>query len=273
MLTQVDVTTAFGTLFSFPLYDISEGYTVKDIDGLDPVKATLVYSSFAGQDGSQFQSARRENRNLVLKLGYEPDYALTTVQALRSKLYKGFMPKSVVKLKFYEDTGLIVYINGRVESFDSPRFTKDPDGTISIICEVPDFDTLVTLTQSGMSTTGTTTTDFEYGGSVETGFLFTLNVDRVMSGFTLYNTDASNTQRVMPFVAPMEAGDILKISTVPGNKYALLNRLGVDESVMYGVSSGANWLNLFPGLNKIRVLASGAAVPWTIDYTTKYGGL
>lgn len=273
MLTQVDVTTAFGTLFSFPLYDISDGYTVKDIDGLDPVKATLVYSSFAGQDGSQFQSARRENRNLVLKLGYEPDYALTTVQALRANLYKGFMPKSRVGLKFYEDTGLIVYIDGTVESFDSPRFTKDPDGTISIICEVPDFDTLITLTQSGNSTSTALTTDFVYDGSIETGFLFTLNVNRVLTGFTLYNTDASNTQRVMPFAAPMEAGDVLRISTVPGNKYAKLTRLGVETSVLYGVSSGANWLNLFPGLNKIRVLASGAAVPWTIAYTTKYGGL
>src|SRR6478752_4878357 len=127
MLTKVEVRTAQGILYTFPLYDYSDGYTVKDIDGLDPVKAELVFSTFAGQDESTFQSARRGNRNIILKLGYEPDYALTSVQALRAKLYNGFMPKSVVQLRFYEDTGLTVNISGRVESFDSPRFTKEPD--------------------------------------------------------------------------------------------------------------------------------------------------
>lgn len=273
MLTKVEVRTAAGTLFTFPIYDIADGYTVRDIEGLDPVKATLVYSSFAGQDGSTFQSARRENRNLILKLGYEPDYALTTTQILRSKLYSGFMPKSKVALRFYEDTGLVVNISGTVESFDSPRFTKDPDGTISIICENSDFDTLVTLRQSGVTTPGSVTTDLQYDGTIETGFLFTLNVNRTLTGFTFYSTDASNTQRSMPFAAPMVAGDVLKISTIPGNKYAVLTHAGADVSVLYGVSAGANWLNLFPGLNKLRVLAAGAAVPWTLDFTTKYGGL
>lgn len=273
MLTKVEARTAAGTLFTFPIYDIADGYVVEDIEGLDPVKATLVYSSFAGQDGSTFQAARRENRNVILKLGYEPDYAQTTTQILRSKLYQGFMPKSKVQLRFYEDTGLVVNVSGTVESFLSPRFTKDPIGTISIICENPDFDTLETLRLSGVTTPGSINTELTYDGTIETGFLFTLNADRTMTGFTMYNTDMSNTQYSMPFASAMVAGDVLRISTVPGNKYAVLTHAGADVSVLYGVSAGASWLQLFPGLNKLRVLAAGAAVPWTIDFTTKYGGL
>jgi hypothetical protein len=183
------------------------------------------------------------------------------------------MPKSQVDLRFYEDTGLIVNIAGRVESFDSPRFAKEPDGTISIICEISDFDTRIPLTLAGVSTAGGTVTPVTYEGSIETGFDFTMFVDRTITGFTIYNTDASNTQRSMPFASPMVAGDILRIGTVPGRKYATLTHAGADQSVLYGVSPAANWLNLFPGLNNVRVLLAGAAVPWEIVYTTKYGGI
>lgn len=273
MLTKLEVRNPQGQLLSLPLLDYSNGYTIENIDGLDPVKATLVYSDFAGQDLSTFQSARRDRRNIVLQVGFEPNYALTNVLTLRRNLYKWFMPKTPLQLRFYEDDGLTVNISGRVESNDSPRFTKDPDGTFSIICEDSNFVDLTARTYSGMTTAGTTTTDGVYNGSIETGFLFTLNVDRTISGFTLYNTPADNTQRSLIFNTPMVAGDVLKISTIPGNKYAILTHGGVDSSVLYGVSPASNWLNLFPGTNKIRALVSGAGIPWTIAYTDKYGGL
>lgn len=273
MTTKVEVRTAFGALLTLSLQDISEGYAIKDIDGLDPVKATLVFSSFAGQDGSQFQSARRENRTITLKLGYEPNFAVTTASILRQRLYEYLMPKSLVQLRFYEDAGLVVNISGRVETFDSPRFTKDPDATIGIVCENSDFDTLVNLNFGGNTTEGTATTDRTYDGSVETGFLFTLNVNRTISGFTLYNTLSDNTQRSLAFSSPMVAGNVLKLSTRAGNKFATLTNAGADSSVLYGVSSSSNWISLFPGVNKLRVLLAGAVIPWTIDYTTKYGGL
>lgn len=273
MLTKVEVRTSFGALLTLFLQDISEGFSVKDIDGLDPVKATLIFSTNAGQDGSQFQSARRENRNVVLKLGYEPNFQLTSTSALRQRLYGVLMPKSLVQLRFYEDNGLVVNVSGRVETFDSPRFTKEPDAIIGIVCEIPDFDTLVTLTASGNTTGSSATTDVYYNGSVETGFLFTMLVNRSVNGFTIYNTLSDNTVRSLTFAASIQAGDILEISTRPGNKYATLNRAGAESSLLYGVTPTSNWLALFPGMNKFRVLLTGAAIPWTIGYTTKYGGL
>ena len=273
MLTKVEVRTTFGTLLTLSLLDISEGYSVKDIDGLDPVKATLVFSAYAGQDGSQFQSARRENRTVTLKLGYEPNFALTNTSALRQRLYGVLMPKSLVQLRFYEDTGLTVNISGRVESFDSPRFTKDPDATIGIVCEISDFDTLVPVLLTAATTASTTLTELIYPGTVESGFLLTLNVNRTITGFTFYNTLVDNTQRTLSFSAPLVAGDVVKISTRSGNKFATLTRAGADSSVMYGVSPSSNWVNLFPGSNKLRVLIAGVTMPYTIEYSAKYGGL
>lgn len=274
MITKVEIRTAQGGLLTLPLQDISEGYSVEDIDGLDPVDAILVFSSFAGQDGSQFQSARRENRYLTLKIGYEPDPAVTTASKLRQKLYGYLLPKSVVQLRFYDDDIPVpVNIVGRVEKFNSPRFTKDPDATINITCENPDFDTLVTKTFGANSTSGSTETNRTYDGTVETGFIFTFNINRSISGFTLYSTDEANTLRSLIVNDTFLNGDVVKISTKPGNKYATRTRAGVTSSILYAVSPSSNWINLFPGLNKLRVLVAGAGIPWTIEYTDKYGAL
>lgn len=273
MLVKVEARTDQGKLLTLSLTDYTEGITIEDITGLDPVKATLVYSDFAGQDLSSFQSARREKRNLVFTLGFEPDYVSSNVRDIRRKLYSFFMPKTNVNLRFYEDDGLVVNIAGRVESFDSPRFTKDPDATISIICENSNFVDLTPRLFNGSTTAGSTESPLNYNGSVETGFLFTLNVNRSITSLTLHNTPEDNVAKQMPVSIAMVAGDILKISTIPGNKFATLTHLGADQSVLYGIDPSANWLNLFPGLNKLRVLASGAVIPYSIAYTDKYGGL
>lgn len=273
MLEKVEIRTDAGTLLTLPLTDYSEGYILENVEGLDPVDAQLVFSSFAQQDGTQFQSAQRENRFLTFNIGFEPNYVSTSVRDLRRRLYSFLMPKSNVRLRFYEDDGLVVEIAGRVEKHQAPRFTKDPDSIVNITCNLPDFVDLTPVTVSGNTTAGTTTTDHNYLGSSETGFVFQMNVDRTISGFTIYNSPADNSLRSLIFATPMVAGDIIKISTVPGDKYAKLTHLGVETSVLYGVNTASEWLKLYQGINQLRVSLAGAVIPWTIDYTTKYGGL
>lgn len=275
MITKIEARTSGGTLLTMQLLDYSEGFTVENVDGLDPVDATLVYSDFAGQDLAAFQSARRGNRDLILTLGFEPNWALTTPAALRRRLYNFFMPKSQVKLRFYQDDAPTVEIAGRVEKNATPRFTKEADATITVVCEDSNFVDLTARNFTGYTTADTVATPCSYpdSGTVETGFLFTMPITRTINGFTIFNTPADNVQRSFPFLAPMVAGDVVKISTVPGNKFVTLTRAGVDSSLMYGVSPSANWLNLFPGLNNIRVALAGSVMSWEIDYMTKYGGL
>lgn len=273
MLTKVEVRNSGGAVLTLPFQDISGGYSLRDVDGLDPVKATLVTSSFATRDGTEYESARRDSRNLILKLGFEPDWVLTTVKALRDNLYKWFMTKQYVELRFYEDTGLVVSIVGRVESNDSPRFTSDPDATISVVCFNPDFLGMTNERISGNSVSDSTESLVNYVGTSETGFLFTLNVNRDISGFALYQRGIDGVQYELDFAADILSGDAIKISTQSGNKYVTLTRGGVDSSLLYGVSPSSPWLVLTPGANYLRLLISGDPIPYTIDYTDKYGAL
>lgn len=273
MITKVEIRNPAGALLTLELDDISDGIVLQEISGLDPVKATIVSSSFANADGSQYHSSRRENRNILLTLGLEPDYVTTTVQDLRNLLYEYLMPRQEVNLRFYNSSGLIVNISGRVETFESALFVREPVVEISIICFDPDFVELESIELEGNTTSTTSETSINYDGTVETGIEFVLNLDRTLTEFTIYHTPPDGTTRLFDFAAEMIADDVLKINTNVGSKGATLTRATTTSSVLYGVSPQANWIELARGTNMIRVYAEGDEIPYTITYTNRYGGL
>lgn len=273
MLTNVQITTDQGAVLMLPLQDPSEGYLVKDIDGLDPVKANMVSSSFANLDGEQYQSSRREPRNIIFKLGLNPDYTTGSVRELRKRLYGFFMPKTRVHMRFFAEGEDPVDIYGRIETFDAPLFTREPEATISLICHQPDFYSPDPIVIAGNTVANTTEFLIDYEGDIETGIKFKLSPNRSLSEFTIYHRPADNTLRMLEFDAPLSAGDVLDISTISRAKGATLTRAGAGTPILYGVSPFANWINLYPGPNYLRVYAAGAAIPYTIEYNNKFGGL
>lgn len=272
MLTLLEVRSQGGIL-GLSLMDPELGYDVQDIQGLDPVKATLVSSSFAQQDGAQYQSSRRETRNILLRLGFNPDYAIDDVRALRTRLYPFFMPKTPVSLRFFMDDDLTVDIPGVVESFESAMFSQEPVVDISVMCFDPDFIEPDPVVVAGSTTAGSTVSTLNYTGTVEAGIQFQLNVNRTLTEFTIYHQAPDGSLRSMDFQGSLVSGDVVVINTVSGNKYAELTRSGTTSSILYGISPQSNWLELDTGANGIRVYAEGAAIPYTITYTRRYGGL
>lgn len=272
-----------GGLLTLQLGDTSSGFYVQEFTGLDPVKANIVSSSFANQDGAIFQSARRDTRNITIKIGLDPDPAVNTVRGLRQQLYNFFMPKSQVTMKFFvDDTDDAVedgyQIIGRVETMSSAMFSTSsgaPVVDISIICFDPDFIDPVTVTNSSLTSADTVSTHFPYVGTSPTGLVFTLNINRTVGEFTLYYMDPNSVVWSMDVVMPGNfiAGDVVTISTVPGNKYATLTRSGTQSSILYAVSPQSTWPQFAPGDNWLRVYATGASMPASVSYNTRFGGL
>lgn len=273
MLSRVEVRTRQGSILNLTLDDPSNGFVVGEIEGLGPVNATLVSSGFAGVDGEQFHNAKREKRNIKFNIELQPDYITNTVKELRQELYDFLMPKAEVMLRFVDSDDTYVDIWGRVESNDPSIFTKEPSSDISIVCFNPDFVDPTAITVSGTSTALTNELEIIYDGTVETGFVFTMTVNRTLNDFSIYHTPPDGSLRIVDFSAPLVAGDILEISSVTGAKGATLTHLGSDKSLLYGISPQSPWLQLEKGSNKFRVYATGAGVPYTIAFTTKHGGL
>lgn len=273
MLSIIEVRNNAGGLLTLPLQDPDNGYFVEDVEGLDPVKANIVSTSFAGQDGEQYQASQREKRNIILTLGVDAGYLAESVRALRKYLYQFFMPKADVSLRFYDDEIGAVDISGKVESFDFPLFTKDPTGAISILCMRPEFYVNTPTIFSQDTVADTTEIPLAYDGDIETGFDFEIDIDRDIDGFTIYNRRPDNNITIMDVEYAFLSGDVVKISTINNQKGVRLTRAGIESSILYSLSPTAPWINLWPGTNNIRVAVDGAGIPYTITYTTKYGGL
>lgn len=272
MLTKIEVTNEQGQLLVLPIYEPSEGIFVKEIDGLDPVKAILVSSSFATVDGAQYQSSRRETRDITMKFGMELGYGLD-IRGIRQRLYSFFMPKTNVRLSFFVEGVDPVDIYGRIEVMESPLFTQEPEAFITLRCFDPDFFDPTPTIISQSTVTGTTEFLVQYDGTVETGIELVMTTPRDLSALDIFHRAPDGTLRSLEFEAALLANDKLTISTVTGAKGATRTRAGSDTSVLYGISPYSYWINLFPGANYLRVVATGTAIPFTIEYTTKYGGL
>lgn len=274
MIISLEVSNPQGALLNLPFDDESGSFFVESIEGLEPVKATLVSSGFAQLDGAQYQSSRREPRNIKIRLGLEPADT-ESVQDLRDRLYEFFMPKTQANLKFRLSggTGASRDISGRIEEFLAPLFVKEPAADISLMCFDPDFYDPVSVVVEGATTDLQTPFVVAYPGTVETGFVFNLTVNRTLSAFTIYHTSPDGILNSIDFTYPLLAGDVLTISTAQGAKSIMLKRGNADSSVLYGMSAQSNWLELQQGDNSFRVYAVGAAVPFTMTYVAKYGGL
>jgi hypothetical protein len=283
LFTKALVTNSQGNVLTLQLGDLSGGIEVRDISGLDPVKATLVSSSFANQDGEIYQSSRRGPRNITMKLGLQEVPGTSTLLAVRRMVYSIFRPKDQVTLTFYvDDTDDSIedgyQIVGRVESCQSSMFSQDPEVDVSIVCFDPDFVDPVAVMTYNMTSVDVNPTYFPYVGTVETGFAATISVHHAISEFSLIYKDPGNMTWTMDVAYPFLVGDFVRIVTTPGIKEATLTRGSTQSSILYAISPQSTWAKFAPGDNHLQLsvpgdVVVGGSISATIAYLKRFGEL
>lgn len=274
-LQSVSIIGPNGETLNLTLQDQNSSYFVKEILGLDPVNATIASTSFGTVDGAQYVSSRLEARNIVLTLGFNPDYSTTNIAKLRTALYRKMLPKLPVTLIFTSDDAPQVKTLGRIETFESPSFTKDPEARISVLCFDPDFySTTVTNVNMSSNTNAGTNDTIVYSGAAPTGFKLFLYPNRSISAVNLYVANSYNEVSYLAFSGPLLANDVVEISTIPGEKGVWLTRSpAAKTSVLYYLGVISSWPRLTPGNNLMRVFTDAPVIPCKLEYTEKYGGL
>ncbi len=130
-----------------PLRSYDESHlAVTNIDGLAPMAGTINLDDNAGADGSIFNSARAQNRNIVITMkpfyedGYDFDgnYIRQSMEVCRRKIYLIFPLKKKVRLKF-ETESRTYYIDGYVETINADYFGDLEGAQVSILCPDPYF--------------------------------------------------------------------------------------------------------------------------------------
>lgn len=238
------------------ILDLSSEHNIviTGIDGLAPPAATIVTNNIVMYDGSRFNSARVNQRNIVIRMRLVKDVAET-----RILLYKYFKIKQWCKIYFSNELR-DVYCEGYVETFENDRFALNNEIQISIICPSPWFKELDEITfnmafslslfefpffieesiefsvlEENLLTTITNT------GDVETGVLLELSATSEVVNPRIFNAD---TREMIGLNFTMQNGDLIRISTFKGSKYVKLFRRGEESNIINHIMDNPDWFQL-----------------------------
>lgn len=247
---------------------------ILNIDGLDPVKASVNTSPFGSVDGTSYTGSDVLSRNIVLTLKPNPNWNTWTHEKLRRLIYSYFMPKLITRLVFYSDDMIPVEIFGVVESVGNNMFSDEPKIIVSIICPDPYFSALDATVYAGQN--GVLRT-FEYGGNVDAGMI--VKVTEVSGAPPTTIGIQLGEPKVSYFgaMATVGATKYFELSSIPMRKYVQQVNIGsgVIENLLSKVyiQEGSLWPTLQPGENEFKVITNGGVQDYELMFYERFGGL
>lgn len=282
MLTQVKAYSSWRSAPVLPLSEESRPETdliqIRNIDGLDPVKASVSTSPFGAVDGTAFTGASVLSRNIVLTLHPNPDWDNWTYESLRRLLYSYFMPKRQTRLVFISDDLVPVEISGYVESCEINMFSKDPELLVSIICPDPYFTAVDPIVITGQTVRpGGESRIVEYNGTIEAGIKVKVT----------WLTAPNPTDIAIQFGDPritffgvhgtVDPTLYFETSSIPMRKFVQNVNIGTGVitnllSKIY-VQEGSYWPSLQPGENEFSVITDQGEQDWELTIFERFGGL
>lgn len=288
MIKSVTITNYLGESVKIELADgdPEHGMIIKNITGLGPPKANVSMTDLATMDGSLFNSARVEKRNIVI-------YMLFTfapqIEDSRQRTYKYFPIKKPLTFLIETDNRIVETV-GVVELNEPDIFSKDESNQISLVCDDPYF---YSAGENGRNITiffgieplfefifsnesldepllefGSIENETEktiyYEGDAEIGIIITIHAIGEAGNITIYNTGTREVMRINAGKIEaltgtgIVAGDDIIITTVRGNKKIYLLRGGRYTNILNALDKNSDWFQLAKGEN-------------VFAYTAEYG--
>jgi hypothetical protein len=255
---------------------------ITNIEGLDPVKAAVNLSPLGSSDGTAYTGSSVLGRNIVLTLHPNPDWDTWTFEGLRRLLYSYFTPKQRVRLEFYSDDMIPVFIEGIVESAEVNQFSKDPELVVSVICPDPYFTALEPIILTGLTINPIdvpTVIEINYEGSVEAGIHteVTYSADPAPNEITIQigDPDISSFKVIKDAVADLN--NYFEMSSLPAQKFVQSVNIGtgVITSLLSKthIQEGSAWPMLVPGKNEWSVITDVGEHAWELTYFERFGAL
>lgn len=302
MIQSLTVTNYLGESLTIPMKNSeSTGFILHDMTGLGPPTASVNTSKVATKDGSKYNSARAEERNIVLPMYFTP---IPTIEDARHRSYKYFPLKKPVILAFKTDNRECQIV-GYVET-NEPDICSDREGCqVSIICPNPYFSSIYdTVTSfSGVeaafefpfSNEDTSNARIEFGkivakaenlvryeGDAESGVQIRIAASATVKNITIYNVDTRGTMHIYhdKLVAltgsGIVKGDEIIITTDKGSRSVTLLRNGKSTNILNAIDPrNDEWFSLTKGDNIFAYTADEGSdyLMFMVDHTTLYEGI
>ncbi|MDO4292059.1 MAG: phage tail family protein [Eubacteriales bacterium] len=291
MIKKIVITNYLGNSLELDLSRPEKsGFAIKSIDGLGPAKGNVNMTEISTNDGSQFNSARLSNRNLVFNLMFvETD--TETIEDIRQKSYRYFPVKKRLTITVKTDNRTLE-TSGYVESNEPDIFSETEGCQISIVCGNPYF--------YSAGEDGTNETDFygvtpafefpfsneslvepllemgiieirsenvvTYEGDADIGITITIHAVGEATNITIYNIGTReemfiDTEKFAAIVGSgIQFGDDIIITTIRGEKGIVLLRDGVTTNILNCLGKGSTWFSLTKGDNLFAYTAETGGI-------------
>ena len=263
-----DMSDAFTMVLNSPTNVTSDtGFVVSKIDGLGPVDADINTTEMA-VDGDHFNSARIGKRNIVMELIFYSEVG-DGIESVRQYSYRLFPTKKPVYIEI-ETSNRKVYTKGYVEKNEPDIFSDMESNQVSIICPNHEWydaeDSQITELTTGIDT------EIDYEGEVEVGGYLVMEIDAAVTApvadgipaFTISCVNPDGDAQQIQVFTPTDGfvqGDILTISSVPGNKFCIwTDTADADNPALNLLNQNPDWIVIKPGLNTIRVDDPNSAI-------------
>lgn len=278
MIKSITVTNYLGDSIKLELGRPEQsGFLIKSISGLGPSKANINTTEVSTNDGSLFNSARLNQRNIVFEFIFVESINRESIEDIRQKSYKYFPIKKNVDL-LIETDNRIVKATGYVESNEPNIFSSQESAQISIICPDPYFystkktvtifSSIEPLFEFPFENNSLTDNLLEFGriivdqeknvfykGDSEVGVVIYIHAVGEATNLTIYNPLTRevlnvDTDRLEALTGSViKAGDDIIISTIKGQKFIRLIRDGEYINILNCLGRNSDWFRLVKGDN------------------------
>ena len=253
------------------------GLLIYNITGLGPVKADINSTELSTYDGSIFNSARANSRNIVISMIF---LEKNTIEETRHLTYKYFPLKKNLKIVIETDTR-ICETTGYVESNEPSIFSSMEGTQISIVCpdsffyssgnsgiNITYFYAVEPLFEFPFSNESLSDYLIEfaaihresvksiyYTGDSEIGFSIEIHAIGTAKNVTVINTKTRESMKIDTDKLQKLTGngiidgDTIYISTMKGEKTITLLREGIYTNILNCLDKNADWFQLSKGDN------------------------
>lgn len=276
MIKTITVINYLGEQIKISLSEMhpSHGLVISDISGLGPAKGNISSTSLSNGDGSVYNLARLDERNIVIKIIFDPD---SNIETTRQLTYKYFPVKKQIMLKIDTDNRS-AYAIGYIESNEPTIFDEMESCQISIICPDPFFysneiietwfygiepgfefpfsnESLSEKLIEFSSIMNRKARSIYYNGDDEIGI--TINIHTLGPVGDIVIWDINTKQKITVYADKLKKvtgsslinGDDIIINSEKGNRYIRLLRAGHYTNIINCIDRYSNWFMLTKGEN------------------------
>lgn len=245
-------------------------YICKDVEGLGPPEIDVAIAKTLNA-GGVYQGRQAQNRQIVAKIGLNPDYSAGQVPAdLRESLYGMLSPSGddAIQIQLMNDEDVLAGTTGYVSKVEPNPFSDQPEVQMTIDSTQPTFEAADPLfIDPGDKDTPVITNVGSAPTGIHMGVLFTSNV----TNWTLTHISGRKMEINYAFLT----GDLLEIDTRPGFRGIWVTRASVRTNIIWALDRTdplSTWHMLHGGANIFAT--SSSAFDWgDVFYLPQFWGI